>query len=170
MPADTNLIFSSGHIWSYLTDMRDGATVNFTTPALTLGTCGIPPGSLMVARLFIPAYTTRSPGAGVGFSRPFITAVVQGAEGAPATEANWQDVAYLRSIHPNNCIRVHVPTGSTGEGTPANPIYSNVAIARFQGAYTNYRLSVQVIASWPDLSAVTATLRVGHALVDHELY
>ena len=173
MPADANLIFTSGVFLSNLSDMRDGAPQRFTTPAVNIGSVGLALSPPMVARLFIPAFTNRSPGSGVGvYTRPIMTAVVQGAGGNPATEANWVDVASLYSQRGSTrAIRPHVALSSDGSGGTTNPIFSNVAVARFAGSpYTNYRISGQYLGSFPDFSAVFADLRMGHRNVDPELY
>ena len=172
MPADANLIFTQGVFLSNLSDMRDGAIVNFTTPRVNIGAVGMALSPPMTARLFIPAFTNRSPGSGVGaFTRPTMTAVVQGAGGNPATEANWVDVISLYSQRGSTrAIRPHVALSSDGSGGPTNPIFSNVAVARWAGTpYTNYRISGQYQGSFPDFSAVFADLRFGHRNIDPEL-
>lgn len=172
MPADNNLIFTSGVFLSNLTDMRDGAPLNFTTPRVNIGGVGMALSPEMTVRFFIPAFTNRSPGSGVGaYTRPIMTAVVQGAGGNPATEANWVDVASLYSQRGSTrAIRPHVAISSTGAGGPTNPIFSNVAVARFVAPFTNIRISGQFIGSFPDFSAVFADLRIGHRPVEPELY
>lgn len=173
MPADNNLIFTSGVFLSNLSTMIDGVPANFTTPRVVVGqNAGLPLSPNMVARLFIPAFTNRSPGSGVGaFTRPIMTAVVQGNAGDPATAGGWVDVASLYSQKGSRAIRPHVALSSTGAGGPRNPIFSNVAVARFAGGeYTNYRISGQYLGSFPDFSAVVADLRLGHRAVDPELF
>lgn len=172
MPADANLIFTSGVFLSNLTDMRDGAVANFTTPRVNIGAVGMALSPEMTVRLFIPAFTNRNPGSGVGaFTRPIMTAVVQGNGGNPATEANWVDVASLHSLRGSTrAIRPHVALSSDGTGGPRNPVYSNIALARFVAPYTNYRISGQYQGSYPDFSAVQADLRFGHRTGDDELF
>ncbi len=171
MPADANLIFTSGVFLSNLSDMRDGVPANFTTPSVSIGKVGLALSPPMVARLFIPAFTNRSPGSGVGaYTRPIMTAVVQGNAGDPATAAGWVDVISMYSQKGSRAIRPHVALSSTGQGGVRNPIFSNVALARFAGAeYTNYRISGQYLGSFPDFSAVQADLRMGHRNNDPEL-
>lgn len=166
---ETALIMTRNVFLSNLTDMRDGAAILFTTPAVNLSFLGVPPGTQMVAELFIPAVTNRNPGSGVGaYSAATMAAVLQGCGGNTATEANWIDVASLVSVGANRTIRVHVPSG-TGAGTTANPIYSNRAVARFHAHYTNYRLSGSYLGSFPDFSAVTAAIKLGARNVIAEL-
>lgn len=174
MPADANLIFTSGVFLSNLSDMRDGVPANFTTPRVVVGAnAGLPFNPGMVARLFIPAFTNRSPGSGVGaFTRAIMTAVLQGNPGDPATAAGWVDVASFYSQRGSRAIQPHVALSSTGQGGPRNPIFSNVAVTPALGRvpYTNLRISGQYLGSFPDFSAVQADLRVGHRAIDPELF
>lgn len=159
MPADTNLILTSGHLLRNLTGMMDGVPIRFTTPSVNVGSGGTPDGQTLAVRVFIPAFTNVSNAVGAGavgaFTRPYMTVVLQEADGNPATEANWKDLLSFGMIRP------HVPTGSTGAGTPSNPVYSNVYVRRFHTIRSQVRLSGMYIGSNPDFSFFHAAVYVG---------
>jgi hypothetical protein len=94
--------------------------------------------------------------------------MLQGSGGDPTTEATWQDVGLLHSIGGVNYMQPHVPVGSTGAGTPENPVRSNRAIIRFVSKYTNYRLSIQYYGSFFDASRPLGYLGLGAHNTDDE--
>ncbi|HYE58564.1 MAG TPA: hypothetical protein VD948_08665 [Rhodothermales bacterium] len=143
MPADNSLILTQNRAFSYFTDMRDGVGNIWTTPSVNLQGPGGGTGAL-VMRLYFPSFTNATPAG--SFRAAYLTAVVQVCGGDPATEANWRDLTYFRRMRP------HVPTGSTGAGTPQNPVYSNEYIVRFNCDETNVRLSGTVLGSFPNFS------------------
>jgi len=156
MPGDTGRVFTDGVILSSLSDFRDNVVVTITTPALT----DVTPGrydSNLLAEVVFGSYTNRNPASGVGiYTAPTMEGTVQGAVGDPTTEANWGNVASFGLIRP------HVPSGSTGANTPANPIFSNRYQARFQhGVYTNWRLRFTYTGSYPDFGNFQGRLLAG---------
>lgn len=153
MPADSNLILTRNVFLSNLTDMRDGVPLNFTTPSVNIGQVAVD-GNL-VARIFIPAFTNRNPGSGVGaYTRPTMSAVVQVAEGSPAVAGNWKDLMWFKQIRPQ------VFSGD-GSGTPSNMLFSREYIVRFNTDKSNVRISGQYIGSFPDFSAVQMDIHAG---------
>lgn len=155
MPAASESILTSGHFLSSLTDMRDGAGVLFTTPSINVGTMGFRANRTLVLDLFIPAFTNRSPGSGVGiYTRPFMTVAIQHADGNPATEANWQTIVWSKTIRP------HVPAGSTGTGGGglSTAIFSNRYRIGFQTDKSQVRLSGTYLGSFPDFSQFYAAI------------
>lgn len=166
MPAASDSVLTSGHILSYLTDMRDGQAVSFTTPSVNVGTPGFRAGRTLVLDVFIPAMTTRNPATpGVGvYTRPYMTLVLQEASGNPATEANWRDLLWLKQIRP------HVPATSTGAGGGglSTALFSNRFRVGFQTDKSQVRLSGSVIGSFPDFSgfyaAIVPAIRRSHEL------
>lgn len=165
MPADANLVFTQNVVLSNNSTMVDGVPLNFTTPSVNIGAVGIPLGTPLVARFFIPAFTG-------SFTRSFLTLVVQGNPGAPGTAGLWVDVANMFSVPGRGTpIRPHMTGSSDGSGSGFNNrLFSNVALARFVAPFTNYRLSGQYLASNPNYSMVAGTLRAGHGAGDYELY
>lgn len=169
MPIQASLIMTRNVLLSNLSTFLDGPLIR-TTPYVSVGGLGVPAGSPAVAVLFIPAYTNRNPASGVGiYSAPLITTMLQGSGGDPTVEATWQDVGLLHSIGGVNYMRPLVPVGSTGEGTPENPIRSNRAIIRFVSKYTNYRLSIQFKGDYFDASRPLAYIGLGAHNADDEL-
>lgn len=165
MPASSESVLTSGHILSYLTDMRDGVALSFTTPSVNVGAVGFRANRALVLDLFIPAMTTRNPGSGVGiYSGAFMTVVIQHADGNPATESNWRDLVWLKRIRP------HVPAGSTGAGgnTLSTAIFSNRFRVGFETDKSQIRLSGTVLGSFADFSgfyaAVVPAIRRSHEL------
>lgn len=147
MPAQSELILTQGRNFSYLTT-GVGTGIMFTTPSVNLQGPGGGAGGSLVCKIVVPAFTNADPTTpGVGaFSTPLIQAVLQVAGGNPATEANWRNLVTFRDLSP------FVPAGSTGAGTPSNPIYSNTAIVRFNCIESNVRLTGRVHASFGNFS------------------
>ena len=147
MPADTNLILTQGRNFSYLTT-GVGTGIMFTTPSVNLQGPGGGAGGSLVCKIYVPAYTNADPtGPAVGaFSTPLIQAVLQVAQGNPATEANWRNLMTFADLSP------FVPSGNTGAGTAQNPIFSNTVIVRFNCVETNVRVSGRVHASFGNFS------------------
>lgn len=157
MPAQADLIFTQGHVFSFTgTDMRDGLGAIWTTPSVNLQGPGGGVGGSLVAKIVIPAVTNYNPATpGVGaYSAPYLSAVLQVNGGNPATEANWRNLTWFRLLRP------HVPAG-TGAGTPSNPIYSSIAIVRFNCLESNVRLSGTVLGSYVNLSNLYAAVFKG---------
>jgi hypothetical protein len=157
MPADANLIFTRGYNFSQTgTDMRDGVPLNIVTPAVNLQGPGGGVGGSLVAKVIIPSVTNFNPATpGVGaYSGVLLSWVVQVNGGDPATAGLWRDLTWGKRLRP------HVPAG-TGANTPANPIYSNTAIVRFNCLESNVRLSFQMLGSYANLSNVFAAIYKG---------
>jgi hypothetical protein len=157
MPASSESILTSGHILSYLTDMRDGVGASFTTPSVNIGGQGFRANRPLVLDVFIPAMTTRNPATpGVGvYTRPYMSLVIQENGGNPATEAGWRDVTWVKQIRP------HVPAGSTGSGAAgglSTAVFSNRFRIGFQSDKSNIRLSGSVLGSFADFSQFYAAI------------
>lgn len=151
MVTASEAILSQNHVWSFASDMRDGLPVNYTTPSINVGSLGFQKGEeALVFDLFFPAATNvnaGTPGVGV-YSGAVLTGIFQHARGNPATEANWRDVGVMKRM------RVHVPSGSTGAGTIANPVFSNRYRFALQTDRSQVRFSLQALGSFHDLSMV----------------
>lgn len=155
MPAASESVLTAGHFLSNLTDMRDGVAQRFTTPSVNIGGVGYRASRALVLDVFIPAYTNRSPGSGVGaYTRPFLTIGLQDAQGDPTTEANWRDLGWLKLIRP------HVPAQSTGAGgtSLSSAIFSNRYRFGFQTDRSQVRLTGQYLGSFPDFSQFFAAI------------
>lgn len=161
MPTEAGFILSHppggvAHFLSNLTSGIGGTPFQFTTAYATLRS-EVPQDSNLVGVIDIPAYTNRNPGSGVGaFSAPTMTVVIQAVRGSPTqADSAWFDVASFHTIRPR------VPAGSTGAGTPANPIFSNRYIAHFQTVFTNVRFSGQFQGSFADFSRAYMAIHAG---------
>jgi hypothetical protein len=156
MPADTNLILTQNHVFSYLSTSIHASGIMFSTPSVNLQGPGGGVGTL-VCRIFVPAFTNADPVTpGVGaFSAGTIRAILQVAAGNPATEANWRNHVTFRDLTPR------VPNGGTGAGTPQQPIFSNVAIVRFACVETNVRLTGTVSGSFANFSFLHVAIYKG---------
>lgn len=142
------------HYLSNFTDMRNGIPFRFTTGYATLKS-EVPADSNLVGLVDIPAFTNVS-GQGASLSMPVMTLVVQAVVGDPtAADSSWFDIASFGTIRP------HVPAGSTGVGTPANPIFSNRYRRAFQTEYTNVRFSGQFYGPFANYSRVYMAIHAG---------
>jgi len=151
MVAASESILSQGHVWSYYTDMRDGVLTTFTTPSINVGRKGFQKGEeALVFEVFFPAVTNVNPiTPGVGaYSAPNLTGIFQVNGGNPATEANWRDVGIMKRMYP------FVPSGSTGAGTAANPVFSNRYRFALQTDRSQVRFKLEALGSYLNLSMV----------------
>lgn len=156
MPTERGFVLRSNVYLSNLTDMRDGVPFKFTTPYATLRS-HVPMDSNLVMVVDIPAYTNRRPGAAtVSVTQGTLTGVVQAVRGDPAqADGAWFDIAAFHTIKP------FVPAGSTGAGTPANPVYSNRYRVAFQTPFTNVRFSGQAFGPNFDFSNIYIAVHPG---------
>lgn len=159
MVADNRMVFTQGAPVSNWSTMIDGAALAVVTTPSVVFPGGIGGDRQMAVEVFVPAFTNSNVGV---TTTPIMTIALQGALGAPTTEANWTDVLafpQLRPFVPGNSAA----GGSTGAGTPANPLLSNRVVRRLAGPlpYTNYRLSFHYRGSRPQFFSFYAALRAG---------